>query len=180
MMRNATLNTKNMYKAIFTAMIFALVGNAQAQGLKIGYVDTTKIIEKAPQYRAAKNSLEKEFSPREKKIIAAQKALRKLEEKLNRDGSTMKDNDRQKLESQITRKRREIKRDQDNFREDFNLKRNQAVGKINRRVYETIVAYAKNNKFDLILSEPVVYVAKTIDITDKIVESLKKKAAAGK
>ena len=151
---------------------------AMAAELKIGFVNAAQVLEEAPQADAARQRLEKEFSPRDKKLGESQKAVRKLEEKLTRDGAIMSESERRKLERDILSQKRELKRQQEEFREDLNIRRNEAFDKLRRRVFEVINAIAKSEQYDLVVSDGVVYANDRIDITPKVVARLKQEFAA--
>ena len=141
--------------------------------IKIGFVNAAQVLEEAPQADAARAQLEEEFSPRDKEIIKSQKELRKLEEKLNRDGAIMSEGERVKLDRDVRSLKRDLKRAQEEFKEDLNIRRNEAFEKLRRRVFEVIVLIAEEQKFDLIVSDGVVYASKQIDITNKVIQQLK-------
>jgi len=149
-----------------------------AAELKIGFVNAARVLEEAPQADAARARLEKEFSPRDKKLVDAQKKVRKLEEKLTRDGAIMSETERRKLERDILSQQRELKRGQEEFREDLNIRRNEAFDTLRLRVFEVINDIAKAEKYDLVISDGVVYANDRTDITGKVVEQLKKEFAA--
>lgn len=146
-------------------------GEARAD-LKVGFVNVPKLLEKAPQAEKAKKELEKEFSPRDKKLVAESKEIKAMEEKLGKDSGVMSDAERQKLEKEIINRKREAKRAQDEFREDFNLRRNEELGKLQREVFEAIQSLAKEESFDLLLTDGVVYASEQIDVTEKISRKL--------
>jgi outer membrane protein len=160
-------------------LCLSLIGTAaMAADIKIGFVNAAQVLEKAPQADAARKRLEKEFSPRDKKLVGAQKKVRKLEEKLTRDGAIMSESERRKLERDILSQKRELKRAQEEFREDLNIRRNEAFDKLRRRVFEVINDIAKKEKYDLIVSDGVVYATDRIDITGKVVAQLMQEFAA--
>ena len=146
---------------------------AQAVELKIGFVNAAKILDKAPQAELARTRLEKEFAPRDKSLVDAQRSLRSLEEKLARDSAVMGDSERRNLERDIIAQQRELKRSQDEFREDFNIRRNEELGSLQRQVYEAIVSLAKEEQFDLIVNDgAVIYASEQVDITDQVLRRL--------
>lgn len=149
-----------------------------AAEMKIGFVNAARVLEEAPQADAARARLETEFSPRDKKLVDSQKTVRSLEEKLARDGAIMSEAERRKLERDILSRQRELKRVQEEFREDLNIRRNEAFDTLRRRVFEVINDIAKAEKYDLVISDGVVYATDRIDITGKVVEQLKKEFAA--
>ncbi len=149
-----------------------LFTNISFAELKIGFVNVPKVMEKAPQAEQAKKRLEKEFSPRDKQLVAQQKEIKKLEEKLTRDASVMGESERRNLERDIVGKKREAARSQQEFREDFNLRRNEELGKLQRRIYEAVKALAKEGSYDLLLTDGVIHASDKIDITSEIQSKL--------
>ena len=72
------------------------------------------------------------------------------------------------------------KRKREEFREDLNIRRNEAFERLRKRVFEVIVAIAEQKKFDLIVSDGVVFASKRIDITKDVVDKLKTEMPASK
>lgn len=146
---------------------------ASAQELKIGYVDTARVLKDAPQADQARKKLENEFAPRDEKIVTMQKQLKQLDERQNRDIAVMSDSSRRKLERDMIELKRDIKRAKEEFTEDFNLRRNEELTKLQRLISQMTVAVAKEDGYDLVLSDSVLYTSKRVDITDKILERLR-------
>ena len=129
-------------------------------------------MESAPQAKAAQSKIEKEFAPREKELVALQRQIKTKEDKLTRDGAVMSESERSKLERDILSKRRDLKRTQEEFRDDLNIRRNEVLAKLQKDMYEAVVTLAKEQKFDLIMSQGVVYSSDKIDITDSVLKKL--------
>lgn len=161
---------------LLAALFFATA--AGAANLKIGFVNAARVSMDAPQSDVAREKLEKEFQPRDQELGAVQKEIKGLEEKLARDGAVMKESERSRLEREVVSRKRELRRMQDEFREDFNLRRNEELAKLQRRILEVIQQLAKEEKFDLIVSDGVVYASDQVDITAKVIERLKQDAKA--
>ncbi|BBL70749.1 OmpH family outer membrane protein [Methylogaea oryzae] len=159
-------------RAALLFMGLFMATTAMAGDLKIGFVNVPKLLEKAPQAEKAKKELEREFSPRDKRLVSEQKEIKQLEEKLSKDGAVMSDGERQKLEKEVMNRKREGKRLQDEFREDFNIRRNEELGKLQREVFEAIQALAKEESFDLLLTDGVVFASEQIDVTEKVSKKL--------
>ena len=130
------------------------------------------VLEKAPQAEKAKKRLEVEFSPRDKQLVAQQKEIQSKEEKMARDASVMSDNERSNLEKDILNKKRDAKRSQQEFSEDFNARRNEELGKLQRRIVEAIREIAKEQNFDLLLTDGVIYASEKIDVTTQVQQKL--------
>ncbi|MBI5041065.1 MAG: OmpH family outer membrane protein [Gammaproteobacteria bacterium] len=157
----------------FAVICLCLPALAMAE-VKVGFVNTVKLMEEAPQAKAAIGKMESEFAPREKELVAIQREIKDAEDKLSRDAAVMGDSDRGKVERDLVSRKRELKRSQDEFREDLNIRRNEELAKLQRRLYDAIVDLAKAEHYDLIVSEGVVYASTSIDITDAVLARLKK------
>ena len=142
--------------------------------MKVGFVDTAKLMESAPQVKAAQGNIEAEFAPREKELVELQRKIRAQEDRLARDTAVMSEAENSKLERDILSMRRDLKRSQEEFRDDLNIRRNEVLAKLQREIFDAIVAFAKDKKYDLILGQGVVYSSERVDITDDILKQLSK------
>jgi outer membrane protein len=158
--------------AVITAAAFIFSGSVLAE-TKIGFVDTAKLMEAAPQVKSAQAKIESEFAPREKELVALQQEIRKLEDRISRDGSVMSETQSSKLERDVLSKRRDLKRSQEEFRDDLNIRRNEVLAKLQKDIYDVVVAFAKEQNFDLILTQGVVFSSAKVDVTDSVLKKLK-------
>ncbi len=163
-----------------TMAIMAVVPAVQAGDFKVAFVNAAVLLDKAPQAEAARKKLENEFSAREKDLVSQQKKVQEMESKLSRDSATMSDTEQRKLERELTSRKRELKNAQDEFRDDLNIRRNEELGKLQRSVYEVIVALAKQEKYDMIVGDGVIYASDQVDITDKVLQKLKSASTTAK
>ena len=154
--------------------VVLLAGSASAAELKIGYVNAVKVIEEAPQGEAALKKLEAEFAPRDKKIVEMQNRLKQLEQDLEKNALLLKDTEHRSREFEIITLKRDLSRATQEFREDYNLRRNEELAALQKIVQKTIADIAKQENYDLIL-ESAVYAGPRADITDKILKRLGKK-----
>ena len=160
---------------LVVAAAFGAASAAHAQDLKVGYVHAVKVIEEAPQGEAALKKLEAEFGPRDKKLVAMQAKIKGLEDELEKNALLLKDADRRAKEHEIVVLKRDLRRATQEFREDYNLRRNEELSALQKVVYKAIVEIAKQENYDLILHEGTIYASKKVDLTDKILKKLGKK-----
>jgi len=166
-----------LYKQIYSItliVLFALtVSVANAEGTRIGIVNTAKLLKEAPQAEVARKKLESEFAPRDAKIVELQKLIKNLEDKLSKDAAVMSESARTKQEREIVKRKRDVKRVREEFTEDFNFRRNEEIGKLQKLVSETILSLAKEKQYDIILSESVIYASQQVDITADVLQRLR-------
>ncbi len=148
--------------------------NLAAADYKIGVVQAVRVLEAAPQAEAAKKKLEAEFAGKDKALVAKQKELKALEDRSAKDGAIMSESERARLERDLANVRRELKRDSDEFRDDVNFRRNEEFAKIQKQIVEAIQVIAAEQKYDLVMGEGVIFASKAVDITDLVIDRLKK------
>jgi len=149
---------------------------ASASDFKIGYVNATRLIKEAPQALAASKKLEKEFAPRKKKLDASRAKIKKLEADLEKNALVMKEDARAKKEKELINLQREWKRERAEVQEDYNVRRNEEIAKLEQEVYKAIVKHGEENKYDLVVrSDLILYANQKSDITDAILKRLGKK-----
>jgi len=156
--------------ALFLGLLLA--ANVSYADLKIGFVNIPAVLEKAPQAEKAKKRLEQEFSPRDKQLVAQQKEIQSMDERMAKDAAVMGESARSNLEKDILNKKRDAKRAQQEFSEDFNARRNEELGKLQRRIVEAIREIAKDQNFDLLLTDGVIYASDKIDVTSQVQQKL--------
>ncbi len=174
--------------AVVFGLLFSSAANAgdskaagaSSQGTKIGWVSRSRILAEAPQISEATRKLEEEFSPRQQELMQRTEDIRSKEEKLRRDAAVMKPETARNLEREIISDKREIKRLSDELNEDISFRQNEVLNKLQNYTGKVIVKYAKENKYDLVLSDGVVHASKKADITDEILQILKKDFEAAK
>jgi outer membrane protein len=86
----------------------------------------------------------------------------------------MNDKNRSDLEKKILNRKREYNRQQDELREDFNIRRNEELGKLQKKVHEIIVVVAKAESYDLVVTQPVLYASERIDLTARVLQEMQK------
>ncbi len=169
-------------KAVLVLAVAGLIsvgaaGVASGAELKIGFVDLDKVLEQSPQLEAARNALQSEFSRRQQDLLDKQKQLEQLEEKLTRNSAVMGSNERDRLERDIISRRRTLKNELTAAQEDLNLRQSEEFNKLRRQVLEIVRDVSKGEQMDLVVSTGVVYSSKRIDLTDEVLERLRKETA---
>ncbi len=169
-----------MIRAPLAVLLFCLLGfnaaiaQTMVGDLRIGYVNPGRVSDEAPQAEAARQRLQEEFAPRDSEIVAMQESLRALEDRLAEQRMSLSVEAEQDLQREIVTQRRLIQRQQEAFREDFNMRRNEALGDLQQRILRVVEAFAIEEGFDLVVSDGVVFASDAVNITDRIIERLQR------
>jgi outer membrane protein len=154
------------------AVIGALVSVPAWAELKIGVVDYGRLVEESPQAKAALDTIRTEFTPKQRDLQNQQASLKAKEDKLQKDGATMSQDQRANAEKDLRDSYRELQRKQSEVQDDFNARRNEEMSRLQKMLIEQVRVYAKAQNFDLVIADGVIYTTPTIDITPAILAQL--------
>jgi len=157
---------------VLALSLLATLAFAQASDYKIGFVNTERLFREAVPAKRAQQKLEKEFAGRDADIQKLSKDVRDLQAQLDKEGVAMAEAERRNKERDLANMTRDLQRLQREFREDLNLRRNEELAAVQERANRVIQQIAEQEKFDLILQDPVVFASTRIDITDKVIKAL--------
>jgi outer membrane protein len=146
--------------------------------LKIAVVDFGRLMEDSPQYKSAQETIRNEFSPRQRQLQSTQTSLKAKEDRLQKDGATMSEAQRQSADKELRDSYREYQRKQSELQDDFNARRNEEMSRLQKTLIEQVRTYAKSQNFDLVLADGVIYTTPTIDITPQVLAALQSHGAA--
>jgi len=163
----------------FVATVGTLVASPAWADLKIGVVDYGRLVEESPQAKTALEAIRTEFTPRQRDLQNQQATLKTKEDKLQKDGATMSQDQRTNSEKDLRDSYRELQRKQGEVQEDFNARRNEEMSRLQKTLIEQVRVYAKAQNFDLVIADGVIYTTPTIDITPAILAQLQANPGAG-
>ena len=165
--------------AAAAAMFVVCTAPAVAQELKIGYVNSERVLREATPAKAAQSKLEAEFSKREKELNDQALRLKSAADKLEKDNPTLSEGERSRRQRELVEQDRDIQRKRREFQEDLNQRRNEELATVVERANRVIKQIFDAEKYDVILQE-VVFASGRVDITDKVIRVLNAPAAPGK
>lgn len=152
------------------ACAFAL---AQDGPSRVGYVDMQRLIDNAPQTLAARDRLKQEFDKRDAGLKQDEARLAALDLQL-KDGAARPEAERIALQRQADALRRSVERTRQRLREEFNARVDQELDRTWPLINEAVAEFAREQGYDLVVPSPVIYVSGRIDITDRVLDRLKR------
>ena len=160
--------------AFLTVMVAAaglLAGAANAQELKIGYVNSERVLREAVPAKAAQTKLEGEFGKRERDLNEQAARLKGAADKLEKEAPTLSEAERNRRQRELVEQDRDLQRKRREFQEDLNQRKNEELAAVVERANRVIKQIFDQEKYDLILQE-VVFAGPKVDITDKVIKAL--------
>ncbi len=143
----------------------------QAQGTKIGFVSTERILRDSKPAKAAQSKIEAEFKKRDDELQRMANNLRSQAQKFDKDAPVMSESERIKRQRQLADLDSDLQRKRREFQEDFNRRRNEEFSSIVEKADKAIQSIAEQQGYDLIIQDAVT-VSPRVDITDQVLKAL--------
>jgi outer membrane protein len=173
------MNSSALKALLLAAVTGFAVTQVQAQELKIGYVNSDRVLRDATPAKAAQAKLEGEFGKREKDLADLANRLKAASDKLERDAPTLAESERSRRQRDLIEQDRDFQRKRREFQEDLNERKNAELAVVVERANRVIKQIFETEKYDLILQEAV-FAGPKVDITDKVIRALNAQSAATK
>ncbi len=142
-----------------------------AQELKIGYVNSERVLREANMAKAAQSKLETEFGKRKKEIDDIAAKLKATSDKLDKESVAIAESERTRRQRDLLDMDRDLQRRSREFQEDLNQRKNEELAVVVERANKVIKQIFDQEKYDLILQE-VVFASSRVDITKKVIDAL--------
>ena len=162
---------KSLSKYLVAAAALCLAVGASAQELKIGYVNSERVLREAAPAKAAQAKLEAEFKKRETELADQGTRLRQAMEKLEKEGPTIAESERTRRQRDLADQDRDFQRKRRELLEDLNQRKNEELSCVVERANKVIKQIFEQEKYDLILQE-VIFAGPRVDITKKVIDAL--------
>jgi outer membrane protein len=159
-------------KLLSASMLVALVSvGAQAQELKIGYVNRDRVMSETNLFKAADAKFKAEFAKREKELQELDAKLKAAAERMDKDAPTLNEAERGRRQRDLVEQDREFQRKRRAFQEDVAQRQQEEIAILFERASKVIKQIFETDKYDLILQEAV-FAGPRVDITDKVIKAL--------
>ena len=160
-----------LLKSVALAAMMSVSALGVAQEIKIGYVNSERVLREANLAKTAQLKLEAEFGKREKDLKDQESKLRGAAEKLEKDAPTLAEAERNRRQRDLVEADRDMQRKRREWQEDLTQRRNEELGAVVERANRVIKQIFEAEKYDLILQDAL-NVSTRVDITKKVIDTL--------
>ena len=145
-----------------------------AETIKIGYIDTEKVVNNLPQYIQSVEEISNEFEPKKQELLDLFKHIELLRVKINTiNNSENKENLEIEL-SKLSSLEESFSQETKFWQEMMNNKKIELLQKIELLINTTINELAISDGYDLIFYENAAFVSDEVNITSKVIERIQK------
>jgi outer membrane protein len=157
-------------KYLILVTLAALAVPAAAE-IRVGVINTERVMRESDPAKKASSKLEKEFKKRSLELDKMRQQAQAMQDDLEKNGVTMTEVARAAKGRELADLSRELQRKQREYNEDLNARRNEELQSIVERTNSVIRSMAEKENFDLVVQEAV-YASPRVDITDKVIKAL--------
>lgn len=167
---------QSMLCALLAAMLLAPCAAPAQSAPKIGYVDMKRLLDEAPQVQQARQRLQQEFAARDAQLNAEQQRLALLRATFAEDQASLSTAEFADRKREIEVLAGSVRRARERLQDDLKQRSSQELDRSWQTISNAAVEYARSNGFDLLLPSPVIYASPNVDVTDAVLERLRRNA----
>lgn len=156
---------------IISLMGLFLVTSAYAADIKIGVIDTQRIMAESKAGVATRTLFQKEVQESNSRLQAKTKEVQALQEELDKKGKDMTAVALAEKQEKFSNAYKELTRMKNDMTEDLEIRDNELSQKLLSSIREIVVQYSQKEKFTVVLEKnSLLSYDSTVDITDKIIQ----------
>jgi outer membrane protein len=156
-----------------------LACSAQTAAPSVALVDMQRLLDEAPQMLAARSRLSREFADRNTELERQRSQMTQMTQRLRDQGASMPRQDAEQLALEIDVLQRALERAEERLREQLANRNREERDRVWLQLNDSIAQYARETGIDLVLPTPVLYASARVDITDRILDRLRRQAREG-
>jgi len=161
-------------KLLVTIFLAIVSLSSNSEEIKIGYIDIEQVVNNLPQYQQSTDDISKEFEPKRQELLALFKRIELVRAKIiNISQSENKENLQIEM-SKLSNLEAIFKQDSELWQERIDYRKIDSLQEIEILINNTINELAIIENYDLILYENAAFVSNEINITNKVIEEIKK------
>ena len=147
---------------------------ATVQG-KIGVINIQAAIANTGEGKKAFGELDKKYAPRRQDLQEQQQSINAVQDQLQKQGTTLSDDEQRRLARELQEKQTRFKRAQDDAQSDFSADSQDVINRIGGKLVKLVDNYARENGYALVIEGnpqqlPIYYVAPQVDLTEEMIK----------
>lgn len=163
---------------VLGAALLGGIGVAQAADFsasRIGFVNLERVLKESAPAKVSQGKLEKEFSTRQKDLVAQDSALKAAVSKFQTEAPVLAESKRVEQQKKLMDQERELQRAQRTFQEDLNKRKSEELQQLIASTNKVVKQLAATEKLDFVLQNAA-FVDPKNDLTDRVLKMLESPA----
>jgi len=152
-----------------SALVALFSSTACAEGAKIAFINSERVVREAPASILASKKIEAEFSSRQAELQRSANELAEKQKYLVEQRSSLSDSQLRSKDAEIKDLAISLERRQREYREELQARQIEATSGILEKANEAIRRLAKKENIDMVIQDAV-SVSQSVDITDRVLK----------
>ena len=161
-------------RIIVLSFLALLSFNISAETIKIGYIDTDKVVNNLPQYQQNVDRLSNEFEPKKQELLDLFNHIELLRAKIIIINDSENKENLQRELSKLSSLEESFRQETEFWQVTMNNRKIELLQKIELLINTTVNELAISENYDLILYENAAFVSDKVNITYKVIERIQK------
>jgi len=159
----------------------AAASSTASRPAKIAVIEFQAAVAKTNEGQRDFADLEKKYEPRQAALKSLSDEIDNLTKQLQSQGATLSDAERQSRATAIDTKKKQLDRNAEDARTDFQQEMGEIYNTLANKVYDVMSTYAQQQGYTLVLDvsqqqNPVLYANESVDITKAVIDAYNTKS----
>ena len=169
---------------VMLALAMAVGVPAWGTELKIGVVETQKILDGTKSGKKIKDSLAEYVKVRQKLLEQEEEDLKKMQDDLVKQGAVLSPEAKKEKEESLRRRMLEFQRKYDQLNQEVQAKKKEVLEEFNKTIEQIVGSIADKEKITLVMEKSgngsgsgIIYSHPSLDLTERVIKELDAKGA---
>ena len=153
-------------------LLFFLVSSVFAESIKIGFIDTERVVNSSSLYKKGKANIAEEFESKRQELLDLFNHIELVKAELKKNEQSLNNLNQKKELKNILELETSLQNETAYWQEIINQEQIDLLREIEIIINNALKEFAADENYDLILFENVAFVNDKVDITPKIIEKI--------
>ena len=153
-------------------LLFFLVSSVCAESIKIGFIDTERVVNSSSLYKKGKANIAEEFESKRQELLDLFNHIELVKAELKKNEQSLNNLNQKKELKNILELERSLQNETAYWQEIINQEQIDLLREIEIIINNALKEFAADENYDLILYENAAFVNDKVDITPKIIEKI--------
>jgi outer membrane protein len=173
---------KHLGAALAALALLALAGPVAAQQaapMRIGYLNTQRLLQEAPGTAEVQAQIRTELAPFDAQLRALEDSLRTLQQQFSQEALGLSEQARQQRQTEYQQRAQALQQQANQVQQNAAQKQNELLGPVMQRIEQAISAVRQEGGFAILFdaaTDAIVSADTTLDVTQQVLTRLQQQA----
>ena len=159
-------------RAFVLYLLFFLVSSVFAESIKVGFIDTERVVNSSSLYKKGKANIAEEFESKRQELLDLFNHIELVKAEFKKNEQSLNNLNQKKELKNILELETSLQNETAYWQEIINQEQIDLLREIEIIINDALKEFATDENYDLILYENAAFVNDKVDITPKIIEKI--------